>query len=342
MSILSPVTWSQGAVQLVTPTTSALAALNSLQAAVIASTYWEQDVTGTSTLGYKYFVAKPKVSTNSIYADYRIFFCERVNYATNRKTGDNATVTTFNNANYITTFFSPDGGQFVFTPANIEGAGDLWPGTNYKFSPTVSIGWHTLIGPWTAFWLYEGDGILSIISRNSATSSGVLSLGALYHTSNATWQDENAAAVQTSLAGGWGRAGLANASLTSATLQAQSAGFGTFFWVKTLNVATRVWKGMNAGGFPFIATGTGVIDLLSGGITAKVNPMLTALPFVGLIAHDNNIANNMGHFIMRGHYLAGAMKTRTTIQAGTPAATVGYAYNTYDATDTGCICYLNG
>ena len=74
MSVFSPVTWSMGAVQLVSTTTSQLATLNSIQAAFVASTYWEQETTGTSTAGYKYIVVRPKAALGSIYADFRIFF----------------------------------------------------------------------------------------------------------------------------------------------------------------------------------------------------------------------------------------------------------------------------
>jgi len=83
-NIYTPCTWNMGAAQLVTPTSSQLAAVNAIQAAVTASTYWTVNSTGTTTAGYKYVEAR-LTNTSSVYKDYRILFVERVNSATGKQ-----------------------------------------------------------------------------------------------------------------------------------------------------------------------------------------------------------------------------------------------------------------
>ena len=219
MSVFSPVTWSMGTVQLVSTTTSQLATLNSIQAAFAASTYWEVETSGLSSLSYKYIVVRPKAALGSIYADYRIFFCERVNFATNRTITDAATG--FNTATAVMAYFCPDGGAKTFTPANIE-TGDIWPGTNYK-NGTITQ-WQTVQVACTALWMYEADGVFWLVSRQSATSHSLLALGNVFTLAKNTYVDFGSTSTATEIgcAAFYTARTIASAALTASTLWTNS------------------------------------------------------------------------------------------------------------------------
>lgn len=332
MSVFTPCTWNMGAVQLVSTTTSQLSTLNSIQAAFIASTYWEQESTGTSSLGYKYIVVRPKSSLNSIYRDYRIFFCERVNFTTGRIIGDGTAVASrFNTTTNVMAYFCPDGGALTFTAANIE-SGDIWPGTNYKSSSSTV--WHSVAVACTAVWIYEADGISWLVSRQAASSHSLMGLGNIMYVAKDTYVDYNSSSVEIGPAGAYTATAITNATaftsqLFNGTTKCQ------FFWWKPTGSSTRTAQTMsgatNISGSPqpFISglTLTGLYDTTAG--TTAFNPIYMIV----------SGASTAGTTAFRGVYWCGAFKTRTTIQKS--SSTIGYTWYADDSVATNGLAFMN-
>lgn len=333
MPVFSTATWAMSAVQLVSSTSSQLATLNSLQAMFTASTYWEQETTGTSTAGYKYFVVRPKVALNSIYKDYRIFFCERVNYAVGRTVSDSTAA--FNTATQVMSYFCPDGGALTFTPANIE-TGLLWPGTNYKSTISASSGntfWTSTTLACTALWMYECEGALWIVSRQSSTSHSLTALGNILQPANPNVTDYGSTSPTTEigLAGFYSARGLTNSSITPAILFAGSPR-SMACWIKPSGVAARTT--IVAGGSvstPYAAAsttaGTGTYETTYG--TAAFIPTI--------VYAINNVA--AGAWCVRGIYWTGTFKTRTTIMKGGIAC--GFTWYPDDTANQMCMAFMN-
>lgn len=322
MSVFSPVTWSMGAVQLVSTTTSQLATLNSIQAAFVASTYWEVETSGLSSLSYKYIVVKPKATLGSIYADYRIFFCERVNFATGRVTGDGGSK--FNTTTNVMAYFCPDGGALTFTPANIE-TGLLWPGTNYK-TGTSTI-WHGVAVACTALWLYEADGVMWLVSRQSATSHSLMALGNVMCIAKNTYVDYGSSSPTTEIGcpSFYTATALSNAS--NLVSQLWTGTRAQAFWYKPNGVTARTCQPFN--GTNISNTGLSYTSSLQN--TTSYDTATGTAPFVPVLVYGANGAAS-GAIALRGVYYAGFFKTRTTIQSA--AVTIGYTFYSDDSLQT--------
>lgn len=323
MSVFTPNTWNMGAVQLVTTTTSQLSTLNSIQAAFTASTYWEQESTGTSSLGYKYIVVRPKAALSSIYRDYRIFICERVNYTTGRIIGDGTAVASrFNTTTAVMCYFCPDGGALTFTAANIE-SGDIWPGTAYK-SGTNTV-WHPIVMPSTALWLYEADGVVWMVSRSSATSHTLMALGNVMYIAKDTYIDYNSSSVETGCASFYYASGFTNSTALPGQMFSISVKSNAF-WYKPTGVATRTLQAMN--GTSIANTGNGVVSSLLATTTYDATATATFTPVLSY-GFNNVLA---GAVAFRGLYWAGFFKTRTTVQKS--GTTIGYTWFPDDTSQT--------
>lgn len=329
MSVFSPVQWSMSAVQLVSTTTSQLATLNSIQAAFVASTYWEVETSGLSSLSYKYIVVRPKVALNSIYKDYRIFFCERVNFATNRTITDAATG--FNTTTAVMAYFCPDGGAKTFTPANIE-TGDIWPSTNYK-NGTITQ-WQTVQVACTAVWMYEADGVCWLVSRQAGTSHSLLALGNVFTLAKNTYVDFGSTSTATEIgcAAFYTARTIASAALTSSTLWSNSLPKSQAFWWKPSGVATRTFQLVSGG-----VTNPAGAASTSSSLTIYDAVSSTAV-FVPMTLFTNAVT--VGGMGVRGVYWAGFFKTRTTIQTG--GSTIGYTWYPDDTAQTAIgIAFMN-
>jgi hypothetical protein len=319
----SPVTWQMTSAQLVTPTTSGLSAINSLQAAVTSSTTWSVTATGTTTAGYKYFECAP-VGSN-LYSEYRILFVERINTSTNKTAVDGQSP--FNSSSFILMRFVPDGGRagVTFTPANIETANDAYVGTNYK-DGTNQV-WHAFPSPWTAFWLYTGDGVMWIIDRQAATTHNIAAFGHVYVPS-ATCEERNGANSECGVPCFLTRRGMSSGTVTGTATSALISGTnGTGragFWRWT-GVATRSLVYSSGSTRP---GGTGPLETdnaerhyaaTSGG--AIFQPFAWASD-----ASGGSYATFFSPYLMRGVFVSQNMKTRTTIQSGSPATTIGFTW----------------
>jgi hypothetical protein len=321
MSVFSPVTWAMSAVQLVSTTTSQLATLNSIQAAFVASTYWEVETSGLSSLSYKYIVVRPKAALGSIYADYRIFFCERVNFATGRVTGDGGAK--FNTTTNVMAYFCPDGGALTFTAANIE-TGLLWPGTNYK-TGTSTI-WHGVTVACTALWLYEGDGVMWLVSRQSATSHSLMALGNVMCIAKNTYADYGSSSPTTEIGcpSFYTATTLGNAS--NLVSQLWTGTRAQAFWYKPNGVAARTCQPFN--GTNISNTGLSYTSSLQN--STSYDAAVGTAPFVPVLVYG--VAAAAGTIALRGVYYAGHFKTRTTIQSA--AVTIGYTFYSDDSLQT--------
>ena len=325
MSVFSPVTWAMSAVQLVSTTTSQLATLNSIQAAFVASTYWEQETTGTSSLGYKYIVVRPKAALGSIYADFRVFLCERVNFATNRTIAD-ATLG-FNTTTAVMAYFCPDGGALTFTAANIE-TGDIWPGTNYK-NGTATM-WHSVALPCTALWLYEGNGIFWLASRQTATSHSLLAIGNIMQMANSAYIDNNSASVEIGVPSYYSSKALANTVSSGGAFFGNVASRSNSYWTKTSGVAARVFRS------PVTAYTGAVTSWQANASAPAYDTVSSTATFMPICLYGVSTPSLTA---LRGVYASGPFKTRTTIQ--TAGSTIGFTFMPDDATASYSLAFMN-
>ena len=320
----SPVTWQMTAAQLITPTTSGLATINAIQAAITSSTTWSVSATGTTTAGYKYVEAAPVGST--LYSEYRVLFVERVNTATNKSVPDGQSP--FNSSSFILMRFVPDGGRagVTFTPANIETSNDAYVGTNYR-DGTQQV-WHAFPSPWTAAWLYTGDGVMWIIDRSSATSHNVAAFGHVFVPSG-NCQERNGASAECGVPCFFTRRSIGSGTVTggssTSSLISSSNGTGAAgFWIWT-GVATRTLVRTTQ------STANGQSGPPDNDATERnYTPSSTGAIFQPFLWNSNasggSYATTFSPYVMRGVYVSQLMKTRTTIQTGTPATTIGFTW----------------
>ena len=321
-NIYTPCTWNMTAAQLVTPTSSQLATVNAIQAAVTASTHWTVNSTGTTSTGYKYVEVKPS-GVNSVYKDYRILFVERVNNSTSKNySGTNP----FNSAVRIPIYFAPDGGSSwcTFTPANIDSANPPYVGTRYRWgtSSSSTYQWGYLSGPtWTAVWLYECEGAMWLVNRAGATSHFMFGIGSIFVPTRSTLVDYNEGGTEVGIPGiwynttGWSANAIGGANAMN--------GGTPYIWYQTAPSTKSTVQGT---GSPSVraasmsSTAAGLNSFYSEAGGAAMPPINWYLE-VSTGAHAGNSA-----FVNRGMYFTSNMQTRTTIQNGSPASTIGYTF----------------
>lgn len=320
-NIYSPCTWNMTAAQLVTPTTSQLAAVNAIQAAVTASVNWTVNSTGTTTTGYKYVEVKPS-NVNSVYKDYRILFVERVNNATSKTYAGTAP---FNTTTNVLVYFAPDGGSSwsTFTPANIETANPPYVGTRYRWGTTSASTyvWASIPSTWTAIWLYECDGAMWIINRASSTSHFLCAIGSVFVPARSTLTDFNEAGTEVGLPGLWQN----TSTFAAASITGPSTLGGTppYMWYQTApgtksTVQGTVTPAARGAQMSFnTASSQSYYSSAGGAVMLPINTYLE----VSTAANPGNTA-----YAHRGVYLTAGLQTRTTIQTGSPASTIGYTF----------------
>lgn len=330
----SPATWQMGAVQLIPSTTSQLAAINAIQAAITASSHWTVSATGTTTTGYKYVEAAPVGST--LYSEYRVLFVERINSNTNKSVPDGYYQTPFNSASYILMRFVPDGGRagVTFTPANIETGTESYVGTNYKDGSTQV--WHAFISPWTAMWLYTCDGAMWLIDRQAQTTHNLVAFGHIYVPSG-NCEERNGSNVECGVPCYFSRRGITSGTLTGGTSTSSliantnntgSGGFWRWTGVATRSLVTSALGNPRNGlsGPPDTSSDTEERQYASTSGGAIFEPFNW-----NPVASGGSHATTFGPYLMRGVYVTQNMKTRTTIQTGTPATTIGFTWYPDDA-----------
>jgi hypothetical protein len=328
-NIYTPCTWNMGAAQLVTPTSSQLAAVNAIQAAVTASTYWTVNSTGTTTAGYKYVEAR-LTNTSSVYKDYRILFVERVNSATGKQyTNANP----FNTTTNVMVYFAPDGGSSwcTFTPANIETASSPYVGTRYKAGTSTATvhWWANIAGPWTAIWMYECDGAMWLVNRAGTTSHYLMGIGNIYVPGRSTHVDYNESGTEVGLAAIWQNASAWSAStITGPTIMGNSM---PMIWYQTAPGAKSAMQGSGLSAAQRAPSFSGSAASLNGFYSSAGGAAF--LPFFWYLEVSTSANSGNGTFVNRGMYFAGNMQTRTTIQSGSPASTIGYTFFPDDASN---------
>lgn len=330
MPVQTPTSWFMGAAQLVTPTTSQLSVINAIQVAVTACPDWTVNATGLTSLNYKWVEVKP-ANAQSVYANYRILFVERVNNAVGKVSyGGVNGATIFNSTSYVVALFAPDGGACTFTPSNIEvSSAEVYVGT--KFKSTAAVGGSTVwagIGlACTALWLYTCDGAMWVTSRQTATSHSLTALGNVLYTSGSTDIAYNSVGTEVGVPSLYLRNGLSAATAISQLLAATSSNSVAYYWKYT--------SAVNPYYTPAIATPTSMTQQFTGlTLTAFYGAGSDGASFLPIGAMP---AVGSPPWIFRGVYAVGNMKTRTTLQTGSPAATVGFTWFPDDTASTGTI-----
>lgn len=323
--VISPCTWNMTAAQLVTPISSQLAAVNAIQAAVTASVNWTVNATGTSSAGYKWIEIKPS-NVNSLYKDYRIFICERVNYSTGRSPLGGATAaSSFGSTSNIYIYFSPDGGApgVTFTPANIETAASIYVGTKYYLPTGVANPWNTIASSWTAIWLYECDGAIWIINRAGGTSHQILALGNICVPAKASQKDFNSSATEIGVPGVFNKSGIPSSTLSGVM------NTSNFYYFYDNNGATP--KSCSTSAF----SSTSATATVTG---PNINGTQVAAQFYEPVNAQAGVFQPINFYggpsvsalaspcLLRGVYWTSNLKTRTTLQTGSPATTIGYTW----------------
>jgi hypothetical protein len=316
------------AAQLVTPTTSQLATVNAIQAAVTASTNWTVNATGTSTAGFKWVEVRPS-NTSSLYKDYRILVVERVNNGTNKSfpTGDGGSV---NSTNFVYFLFVPDGGaaHVTFTVANLETSSDVYVGSRYKNG--TSTVWHTVPMPCTAVWLYLCDGAFWLIDRVTGSSHTLLGLGHVVVWTG--YSDFNATGTEFGIPSFRKQSGITPGSAMSWLQSSHSNGcwFGSGTSPRTYLQGYQT----NVRDYPSDVNATYNAFL-------SQNSTMTFYP-VSLFYYVTAVGPYQSVCIWRGVFLGLGQKTRTTIQSN--AATVGFTFYPDDAAsgiNLATLCFLN-
>jgi len=342
-NIYTPCTWNMTAAQLVSPTSSQLATVNAIQAAVTASTHWSVNSTGTTTGGFKYVEVKPS-NTASVYKDYRILFVEKVINATNKNYGG---ANPFNSASQIPIYFAPDGGSSwcTFTPANIDSASPPYVGTRYRWGTTSSTTyqWSGLGGSpaWTAIWFYECEGALWLVNRAAATSHAVVAIGACFVPTRSTLVDYNEGGTEIGLPGVWqNTTGWSAGSILGPAFM---AGGTPFIWYQTAPGTKSTVQGQGGPSIRAATLSTNAAGL-NGFYSAAGGAAMAPNNWYLEVSTSANAGNSA--FVNRGQYFTGNMQTRTTIQNGSPAATIGYTFfpddsATGSATSSFALAFMN-
>ena len=320
--LMSSITWEQSAAQLITPTTSALATINAIQAAVTASTSWTVASTGTVTAtGAKYVEIKPS-NTSSIYADQRIVFYEKVVSTTNKQSGTyTGGSMVWNSTSYVYFHFNPVGGSGTFNPNAAEGAvgqyiysGGATGGYRYQQSfNNFSDVWGQIPLPATAIWTILGEGAFWMVLRTAATSHTLLGIGAIegYIPNTGGVPDQtNASGTPWMLQSIYYKTGITSATFNVASFAAPTA-LGAF----THHTGTNsFWKATN-NNIPTFVT-----------IPTTFSQTNTFVPIP----------------LMRGIYTTSGFKTRSVLQdSGT---TIGYTWYPDDAQSGSalhCLAFLH-
>jgi hypothetical protein len=335
MPVYTPTTWTMTAAQLITPTTSQLSVINAIQASVTACPDWTVNATGTTTTGYKWVEVKP-ANAQSLYADYRILFVERINASTTNRTAyyNTANGTPWNNATAVMAYFAPDGGSswVTFTPANIEvttAGQDVYLGTKYKYSNT-STGlqiFTTIPVACTALWLYTADGVMHIVSRQAPTSHSVTAFGNVFYQGTASSRVFNAAGTEVGVPAIYARYALGSVALNTNWFGSASTNSWLTSWFTTSLTAPAYYN-------PNLSNAVSVIATATYGRYESTYGTLSMTPIVYI---------GQGNTSMRGVYLADTLKTRTTIK-DTTGATIGYTFypdDTASGAALGAFCYMN-
>lgn len=333
-NIYTPCTWNMTSVQLVTPTNSALAGINALQAMFNSSLHWMVNSTGTTSTGYKYIEVKPSNLT-SVYKDYRVLFVERINTGTNKST--DGLQSPFNISTCIMAYFAPDGGSSwsTFTPANIDTANPPYVGTRYRNGTTAATTyrWMTIAGLWTAFWMYECEGAMWIVRRESSTSHQILGVGSLFVSPNSTVVDYNEAGVEVGLP-----------SMYQVRTTLTSTGIADMFNLTTPVGISRLWW-QTAPGTKSLATFTTMTTNLNTSSSPATwwNGTANTAGFEPILLGATSTTPSTT-LVVRGVYVAMGHQTRTTFQAGSPLATIGYTWLPDDSASASTgfnLCFIN-
>jgi hypothetical protein len=329
MSKIEPCTWTMGGVQLVTPTTDQLSAVNAIQAAITASANWRVVSTGTTASGKKYVEAAPLVT--SAYKDMRVLFLQSAT-SNNGKSFYGADSTLVNKLCYM---ICPDGGASycTFTPSRLEAGSapyaPVYAGT--KYAPGSTDAWASIDSPYTAFWLYECDGAMWLIHRLSASNHSLHGIGQVFNHPRTDWQDFNEQGTEIGLMGIYSTRG-ATTALFSSTTGLFSTSFGNralVFFTRTNSTATATVR--NAG--------NGVTPAVAWSVTnAAYEAALGTASFMPIACGGNT---SIGGVVLRGFYVCASFQTRTTIKNATGTSNIGFSFYPDDSASGYAGCWMN-
>lgn len=318
------------AAQIVTPTSSALAMVNAMQAAVVSSVNWTVNATGTTAAGFKWVEVKP-ASATSLYKDFRVLILEKATYSSGRGLTNGA----WNSASYVYVHFCPDGGSSwtTFTPANIESAASVYVGSKYKSAADTPI-WNTIPSSWSATWLYECDGALWFINRSTATSHAAFGFGHILGISKTGKTNYNEEGTEVGLPGFYIKAGITSTNALPWWNFLASPAYGVWYHnangTKTLHI-----KGEYAthSGTTYSAAQTDSAHAFS--IYDATNGEVIFTPITFYSSDNNNISANTSHHIFRGMSWITNVTTRSVLRTGTPSEVCGYTFHTDDFVSSG-------
>jgi len=311
VSKIEPCTWTMSAAGLVTPTTSQLSAVNTIQTLITNSSNWRVVSTGTTASGKKYVEAAPLIG--SLYKDMRVLFLEMAINNNGKTFYDNSTTL----VNKLCYMICPDGGASycTFTPSRLEAASAPYAPV-YVGSKYATDVWSSIDSPYTAIWMYECDGAMWLVNRNAATSHSLHAIGQVFNHPRTDWQDWNEAGTELGLMGVYSVRGLTATSLAGATtlFNSSTSNRGLVFFTRTSAAAAATIRNVNNGQTPDAAW---IVQ------NASYNSTLGTALFMPVAAVGSN---NIGAVVMRGFYLIGTFQTRTTIKDSTGATTLGYTF----------------
>jgi hypothetical protein len=326
MSKIEPCTWTMGGVQLVTPTTDQLSAVNAIQAAITASANWRVVSTGTTASGRKYVEAAPLVT--SAYKDMRVLFLQSV--TSNNGKSLFANDTTF--VNKLCYMICPDGGASycTFTPSRLEAASAPFTPV-YAGSKYATDHWASIDSPYTAFWMYECDGAMWLIHRLSASNHSLHGIGQVFNHPRTDWQDFNEQGTELGLMGIYTVRGVTATLFSTATVMfSTSAGNrGLVFFTRTSSTANATVRNAGNGITPSTAWA-----ISSPAYEATLGTSL----FMPLACGGST---SIGGVVFRGFYVCASFQTRTTIRNAAGTSNIGFSFYPDDAASGYAGCWMN-
>ena len=328
MSLYEPCTWNMSAVQLISNTTSGLSLMNAIQAMITASTYWRVVSTGLTASNYKYVEAAPLATSK--YADYRVLFVEK-----GVGSGSKGNISSAAIVGVPFMYLCPDGGTKTLNVAAIETTASSTPiytGTSYyRDASGFFVACMPFAASFTAIWMYECDGAMYIVNRESASQSyAIYGIGQIHASARTDWKDFNSSGTEVGVAGMYFRM-----AYSSATTFDEA---GMFTSGAGANGGAIYWTRATAGGAVTIRYGAGTI-----GPSSATSATATNEATYGTYAFNpiTVIPSTSSATVYRGVFMAGPFTVRTTIKDSTGTNTLGYTYTVSDTTSQRCLCFMN-
>jgi hypothetical protein len=181
-----------------------------------------------------------------------------------------------------------------------------------------------------------------LVSRASATSHYAVAIGNIFVPARSTHVDYNEANTEVGLPGIWQNTSAWTASSIIGPTLINNA---PFIWYQTAPATKSTLQG-TAGPAVRALNYTNTFAAYSTLYSPVAGGSAAMLPLNWYLEVSTAANAGNGSFVIRGVYLSANMQTRTTIQSGSPASTIGYTFFPDDvangsATNSASLAFMN-